>query len=163
LRSVDLARSHLREPFKRNSLGPRKRETVVLVERIRHWTREGLITPIGEKNPGTGQHREYHEDVLPDVALLNILADTGIQVSVLHHILNYVHNAKSQTRRPSKENLDYIICIRLGESQKRADYAGFFVPTDQEKIAVPKTMCGDAAIMINISQIERNSIEAIEE
>jgi DNA-binding transcriptional MerR regulator len=141
-------------------LAGRREERLALVERIRHWTREGLITPIGEKNPGTGRHREYHEDVLPDVALLNRLARAGIQVSVLRHILNYVHHAKSQTRRRSREDLDYIICIRLGDP---GDYAGFSVPTDQEKIAVPKTMCGDAAIMINISEIVRNSIEASEE
>ena len=27
------------------------------MERIRHWTGEGLLTPIGEKNPGTGRKR----------------------------------------------------------------------------------------------------------
>jgi DNA-binding transcriptional MerR regulator len=138
-----------------------KRERAALVERIRHWTREGLITPEGEKNPGTGRHRQYRENVLADVALLNVLAQTGIQVSSLNAILRYVEKAKSQTSGHSKEDRDHFICIRLGGG--KGNYGGFFVPTDSQEIAVPKSLCGDAAIIINISQIARKSVNVIEE
>jgi len=62
----------------------------VLVERIRHWTREGLIKPIGEKNPGTGRHRKYEHTVLVDVAVLNALAGLGIQVGMQLRLVQLV-------------------------------------------------------------------------
>jgi DNA-binding transcriptional MerR regulator len=58
-----------------------------LVERLRHWTREGLLSPIGERRPGTGRHRRYSESAVFDAAVLSALADRGIQVGVLHTVL----------------------------------------------------------------------------
>jgi hypothetical protein len=62
-------------------------QQAALRERIRHWTREGLIKPIGEKNPGTGHHRQYDEGVLADVAILDALAGLGAQVRDQHAVL----------------------------------------------------------------------------
>jgi hypothetical protein len=48
-------------------------------DRIRNWTREGLLEPVGEKNPGTGKVRRYPESTLLDAALLQVITDcTGI-------------------------------------------------------------------------------------
>lgn len=48
-------------------------------DRIRNWTREGLLVPVGEKNPGTGKVRRYPESALIDAALLQVITDcTGI-------------------------------------------------------------------------------------
>ncbi len=48
-------------------------------DRIRNWTREGLLEPVGEKNPGTGKVRRYPESALIDAALLQVITDcTGI-------------------------------------------------------------------------------------
>jgi hypothetical protein len=33
-------------------------------ERIRHWTREGLLSPIASHHSGTGKHRKYREQCL---------------------------------------------------------------------------------------------------
>jgi hypothetical protein len=50
-------------------------------ERIRHWTRLGLLSPLGpERYPGTGVHRRYGAEVAVDAAILNALADGRIQV-----------------------------------------------------------------------------------
>src|SRR5262245_61201640 len=42
-------------------------------ERLRHWTREGLLRPIGTQNPGTGRHHKYPQRVLVDAAILSRL------------------------------------------------------------------------------------------
>jgi hypothetical protein len=46
-----------------------------LVERIRAWTKEGLLMPAGEKNPGTGRHRRYPYSAVPEAMLLKVLSE----------------------------------------------------------------------------------------
>ena len=46
-----------------------------LVERIRAWTKEGLLAPVGEKNPGTGRHRRYPYSAVAEAMLLKVLSD----------------------------------------------------------------------------------------
>lgn len=46
-----------------------------LVERVRAWTKEGLLVPIGEKNPGTGRHRRYPQSAVAEAMLLKVLSD----------------------------------------------------------------------------------------
>ena len=55
-------------------------QRAALVERLRHWTREGLLVPMGDRNPGTGRHRVYEDSTAFDAAILNALADQGFQV-----------------------------------------------------------------------------------
>jgi hypothetical protein len=42
-------------------------------ERLRHWTKEGLLKPIGKQNPGTGNRLRYPERALVDAAILSRL------------------------------------------------------------------------------------------
>jgi DNA-binding transcriptional MerR regulator len=46
-----------------------------VADRLRNWTKEGLLRPIGQKNPGTGRHRRYSESALIDALVLHVLAD----------------------------------------------------------------------------------------
>ncbi len=57
-----------------------------LVERIRHWTREGLLRPVGERNPGTGKHRRYNNDAVLQAAILNAFTDAGMTTSTLRSL-----------------------------------------------------------------------------
>lgn len=51
----------------------------VAVDRLRNWTREGLIKPTGEKHPGTGRAKRYPRRAIVEAVLLQILIDcTGI-------------------------------------------------------------------------------------
>lgn len=34
---------------------------------IDYWTRQGIITPVGEPNPGSGVRRRYHEEIVERV------------------------------------------------------------------------------------------------
>jgi DNA-binding transcriptional MerR regulator len=66
-----------------------------LVERIRHWTRERLISPVGKRNPGTGRHRVYDESVLEDVLILNAMADLGLQVELQRIVVRLGQHART--------------------------------------------------------------------
>jgi hypothetical protein len=48
-------------------------------DRIRNWTREGLLNPVGEKHPGTGKVRKYPQGALIEAAFLQVITDcTGV-------------------------------------------------------------------------------------
>jgi hypothetical protein len=49
-------------------------------ERIKLWTRSGLIAPIDAKFPGTGRHRRYEWPTIIDCAVLNALTDARVEV-----------------------------------------------------------------------------------
>jgi hypothetical protein len=59
------------------SLAPDAAETR---ERIRHWTREGLLSPIASHHSGTGKHRKYDASSVYDAAILNAVARAGLHV-----------------------------------------------------------------------------------
>jgi DNA-binding transcriptional MerR regulator len=63
-------------------------------ERIRHWTREGLLLPIDQHHAGTGRHRRYSPDTSYDAAVLNALANAGLQLVSRP----YIQAALSQAR-----------------------------------------------------------------
>jgi hypothetical protein len=46
----------------------------VVVERLRNWTKEGLIRPTGKRNPGTGRRRRYPQRAVIDAAILSKLS-----------------------------------------------------------------------------------------
>ena len=45
------------------------------VDRLRNWTKMGLITPAGESNPGTGRKKQYSSAALLEAVLLQALSD----------------------------------------------------------------------------------------
>jgi hypothetical protein len=49
-------------------------------ERLRHWTKEGLISPVDQHHSGTGTPKLYEFDSPFDCAVLNALAVAGVQV-----------------------------------------------------------------------------------
>jgi hypothetical protein len=46
-------------------------------ERIRHWTREDLLSPVASHHSGTGRHRKYDASSVYDAAILNAVAQAG--------------------------------------------------------------------------------------
>ncbi len=57
----------------------------VVGDRIRNWTREGLLEPVGVKNPGTGRSRLYPETALLDALVLTAITEAvGLQAVKVH-------------------------------------------------------------------------------
>lgn len=51
-------------------------------ERLRYWTKEGLLSPIKQKlHGGTGTHRKYEVSRIFDAAALTIIAASGLQIA----------------------------------------------------------------------------------
>jgi hypothetical protein len=63
-------------------------------ERIRHWTKIGLLRPIRQHRSGTGRHRRYSPEACFEAAILNALASVGLELVSR----SYVQNALSQSR-----------------------------------------------------------------
>jgi hypothetical protein len=61
-------------------------ERAAIVERLRHWGKEGLLAPVGQRNPGTGRPNAYEVTAVYDAAILNTLADSGLPIGRLRHI-----------------------------------------------------------------------------
>jgi len=50
-------------------------DLIKVVDRLRNWTDEDLLTPMGEKNPGTGKRRLYPKSAIVDALVLSVLTD----------------------------------------------------------------------------------------
>jgi hypothetical protein len=46
----------------------------VVIDRLRSWTKEGLLTLANERNPGTGRKRHYDERAIVEAAILSKLS-----------------------------------------------------------------------------------------
>ncbi|MGB9389009.1 MAG: hypothetical protein WCB70_03295 [Xanthobacteraceae bacterium] len=129
-----------------------------LSERIRHWTREGLIQPIGLKHPGTGRHREYENFVLLEISVLEALAGLGLKVGQQQAALKLLkermeggYALKSWIEKRNLQVATYLVFSDLGGEKPRLDeiHGHIFSLGDNQL----RPIFGDAAVLINISQI----------
>jgi hypothetical protein len=81
-----------------------------LIARIRHWTRERLLETLGEQHPGTGRPKGYPWSAVYDAAVLNVLADHGVQVASMHAIL---HSARDYYFSASLDQNNWLVINRL--------------------------------------------------
>jgi hypothetical protein len=56
-------------------------------ERIRHWTREGFLSPIERHHAGTGRHHGYDPVALYHAGVLTVLVGTGIPLASRRDLL----------------------------------------------------------------------------
>jgi hypothetical protein len=77
-------------------------ELQVAVDRLRHWTKEGLIKPIGDAHPGTGRPKQYSGKAAVRAMIVQALSDaTGGQAVYLGYLIDNVeaHLRKSKGKR----------------------------------------------------------------
>jgi hypothetical protein len=61
------------------------------VDRVRNWTKEGIIGPIGDAHPGTGRKKKYSEAAARRAGILQALSDaTGGAAVFLAHMIDDV-------------------------------------------------------------------------
>jgi hypothetical protein len=91
----------------------RKGEELELVaHRIRNWTKDGLLEPVGEKNPGTGRSRTYPEKALIEATVLLELMDClGIQPIKARYYAGWFKAAKLVLERDAKQK-KYLVFSR---------------------------------------------------
>jgi DNA-binding transcriptional MerR regulator len=88
-------------------------------DRIRNWTREGLLVPAGEKNPGTGKVRRYPETALIDAALLQVITDcTGVAAVAAGELLKEARKIFSRAQKDgSLRDSTFVISKSVGETR----------------------------------------------
>jgi hypothetical protein len=61
------------------------------VDRVRNWSKEGLLKPVGDIHPGTGRKKQYSEKAAIRAMILQAISDaTGGRAVYLAHMLEYV-------------------------------------------------------------------------
>jgi hypothetical protein len=88
-------------------------------DRIRNWTREGLLTPDGEKHPGTGKVRRYPPSALMDAAFLQVITDcTGVAAVAAGELLGEARRIFARaTKAGNLEDSMIVISKSVGESK----------------------------------------------
>ena len=87
-------------------------------DRIRNWTREGLLTPVGEKHPGTGKVRRYAADALIEAALLQVITDcTGVAAVAAGELLQEAKSIFGRARSGNFEDSVLVISKSVGDSK----------------------------------------------
>jgi hypothetical protein len=83
----------------------------LMFDRVRHWTREGLLSPAGDKNPGTGRARLYDESAVRKARVLNSLTECGVTVRNLHAINNFLDSKADEwlTKTAGSYDLVYLV------------------------------------------------------
>jgi hypothetical protein len=67
-----------------------KEDLARVLNRIRNWTKFGLLTPIGELHPGGGRACQYDEGALLDAMILQELVNAGIPAVSVGPVLEQI-------------------------------------------------------------------------
>jgi DNA-binding transcriptional MerR regulator len=97
-----------------DALAPIAPDVAGTVQRIRHWTREQMMLPVGELHSGPGKHRRYAADAVYDAAILHVLTSAGFSVSSHRDLVDSLTQArfeiaKWKSAKEKPQRLDLII------------------------------------------------------
>jgi DNA-binding transcriptional MerR regulator len=123
------------------------------IERVRYWTREGLLEPVGERNPGTGRHRRYDESALEDALILNALADFGIPIAVQRRALTLTRDVKTDWRSAIAQGRSLFLEIGMLPN-------GHLAPYCHEGAIFMMAEVADGAVILNLTKIFSAAKEA---
>ena len=91
------------------------------IGRIHHWAREGLLTPVGEKHPGTGRKRLYDDEALNTALVLNELAKWGVGIgqtnqAYFHSAFTLAKDAAQTVKQQALDGVVVFLSINRGSS-----------------------------------------------
>jgi DNA-binding transcriptional MerR regulator len=69
------------------------------IQRVRHWTRERLLSPTGKRNPGTGRHRTYADTAYGEALILEAMSTLGLPISMMREVMSVVRSRPSADKR----------------------------------------------------------------
>jgi hypothetical protein len=136
-------------------------DITAVVDRLRNWTKEGLLTHLGPKNPGTGRHRRYSQEGLIEAAVLSALAEVGLP-AVRSAMLGPPARTALKLAKHAFRDIDdkyrseihvYLIVARTNNKSSRG---GDVLPMLQEVrgpslVEIPPA--AESAIVINLTNI----------
>jgi hypothetical protein len=84
----------------------------LVADRIRNWTKDGLLETLGDKNPGTGRSRAYPEKALIEALVLRELMDClGVQPIRARLYAGWFTAAKLAIKQ-NAERKDFLVLSR---------------------------------------------------
>jgi DNA-binding transcriptional MerR regulator len=116
-------------------------------ERIRHWTREGLISPVASHHSGTGKHRKYDESSKYDAAILHVVASAGLHIVTQPYLLDTLSRARVARRKWALTNRGPLLL----EISHKAAGAGTVIAVHEGAAKCDPT--AELSIVINLAQI----------
>lgn len=149
-----------------------------VIDRLRNWTKEGLLETAGAKNPGTGRRRHYPEDALVDALVLTTLSDMGIPSVEASQIKGnrkrLLEHARDAFARAAK-NPQNSVCLVIERSYARSarapgDATSIYIKDDlpQRGIApsirdvrIPDNI--EATIVLNITALSKRITKPVGE
>jgi DNA-binding transcriptional MerR regulator len=123
------------------------------IQRIRHWTREGLMVPADLHHAGTGRHRRYPQTAVFDAAVLHVLTNAGLTTSAVRDL---------KTTSPERHLVDALTLVRFSVPKWRQQGGPLFLTISQSgtrtEIEVIEQQAGtpaedDLTIVINLAKV----------
>ncbi|MDR3485257.1 MAG: MerR family transcriptional regulator [Bradyrhizobium sp.] len=132
-------------------------DKAVIVERLQHWTRERLLTPIGERNPGTGRRRLYDDSALDVAAILNALANQGLHIGKQRHLM-MVHllaeRARNLWRKKGRDGKEFIqLYLEVADFTKKNPQGLHQAVFLHEGTAISLQPISDLSIVVNLTRL----------
>lgn len=92
-----------------------------VVNRVRNWAKEGLLTPVGDKSPGTGRSLQYPKSAIGVARALSVLADIiGLPASSSKSMGRFMVNAQSVFADVRPQYRFLVVGFEDGEGQNFA-------------------------------------------
>jgi DNA-binding transcriptional MerR regulator len=132
-------------------LGKVAPDAVATRERLRHWTREGLLAPVDRHHAGTGKHRRYDADSTYDAAILNAVASAGLHVVTQRYLIEALAMARHARRKWERTGSRGPLLLEI--SQKTAG-GGTTIAIHEGAVQCDPT--AELSIVINMAQIFAN-------
>jgi hypothetical protein len=137
----------------------------VVVNRLRNWTKEGLLQFVGDKHPGTGKTRFYPEYAVIDALVLSALTAIGIPAvragSATPYTTVFGFGRHAYQEFPKREAAGEMIFLVVsgaegsvfdGANPNRASLT--YAPDGQMHFRIHADQ-GDATILLNLTNLFR--------
>jgi DNA-binding transcriptional MerR regulator len=122
-------------------------DTEASIERIRHWTNQGLITPVKEPHAGTGKHREYDAFSVLEAAILTMIADAGLHIAAHQYLLDGLSQVRGAIRKRKVAEGGADLFLEISHTKAGSP---FIAVHEGSEILNPTARL---SILINITQI----------
>jgi hypothetical protein len=131
----------------------RRGSATTLSERVRAWTREKFLVPIEGWGQGPGKHARYDPDVVYLAAVLNMLAERGLQVSQQRKLVGAfsAFNPLQNWKRSRTKGQD--IKLLLIVSQLDGEQISIAIQSDRRLDAPAQLPDDDFSVVINLGRI----------
>jgi DNA-binding transcriptional MerR regulator len=132
-------------------------DKAAVTERLRHWSAEGLLKPIGDRNPGTGRPRLYDESAVFDAAILNLLADLGFPIGKQRYylvVLDLAQRAKDLWEKKSLAPL-YLEVADFGDPDIEGGTHAVFLHEGKKRAHIGSVIHprAEGSLIVNVTRL----------